>query len=710
MKSKVMDRPLFKGPAVPDDQVENVGIMQGFLDDEDDLESMLGRDEDEEEYGDEDENNQAMERNPRTPEILMNNLRGDMRSIDARVEELADLVGYNAAMDTPEEVLMLLQPVLAKQGIGGLPAGGAAPAMPPAMPPEMGGMPPEMGMPPAMEPAAPGAAGIESLMAPPAAPPMDQAPIQMAEGGYVQRFQEGSGEEGVTPVNYPPELVKYAQQQLLAQRGAGNLKQAVEDVMPTYREILGGGDRRTMQGQALMDVAQAGLRLASGRNAQGANIAGGSFASQLASAAEGLPGKLAERAGQFQQEERAIKLAALKSAESNVDAQRKLYAQIVRGSGQSPFGKGLMGGALSVLNSPLLQKYADGQTTPQENNLVETARLIAERPATEFYTDDKGKRQERVTPGIQLPHVAAAFQQRQSVLGGGRTPAPADTTTTRTPAAPAGTTTTTPAPAAPPVILSAEQINAIEDPDEKAKAIAAAQARANLGNVPAGTAPSVDFSNLTPQQKAQLRTAGQQWDNTQAGKGVSATTELPTLWANIDPAIGLHNQLLNTFGRVVPLNIAGQYSRTAAQATRNIKNIVGEMVETFQKDDGKMSDADRQFALRYLLDLEVDFLQNPANFKDRVLTLGLGLESRRIAALEIAKNPLTDNKERNKKENEAAAINTQIKKLGLPPFISTQAEYNNLKTGDPYLIKDRETGTWVPGEKKPPGFRDTKKR
>lgn len=467
MKSKVMDRPLFKGPAVPDDQVENVGIMQGFLDEEDDLESMLGRDEDEE-YGDEDENNQAMERNPRTPEILMNNLRGDMRSIDARVEELADLVGYNAAVDTPEEVLMLLQPVLAKQGIGGLPAGGAAPAMPPAMPPEMGGMPPEMGMPPAMEPAAPGAAGIESLMAPPAAPPMDQAPIQMAEGGYVQRFQEGSGEEGVTPATtYPPELVKYAQEQLIAQRGAGNLKQAVEDVLPTYRDILGGGDRRTMQGQALMDVAQAGLRLASGRNAQGANIAGGSFASQLASAAEGLPGKLAERAGQFQQEERAIKLAALKSAESNVESQRKLFSQIVKSAGQSPFGKGDWD--FAVLNRPgLLQRWSDGKTSEEENNLIDSAITKMQAPRTEFKTDPVTKQVYQV----QVPGVLPPFVQKAIAMKGGQG-APSRPTTT----GPAPTTTT---PTTQP-ILTADQITAVDEP--------VAPVDRTIGTVPGAAAP-----------------------------------------------------------------------------------------------------------------------------------------------------------------------------------------------------------------------------
>jgi hypothetical protein len=445
MKSKVMDRPLFKGPTVPDDQVENVGIMQGFLDDEDDLESMLGRDEDEEETSEEDQNNESMSRTPRTPEILMNNLRGDMRSMDARVEELADLVGYNAAMDTPEEVLMLLQPVLAKQGIGGLPAGGAAPAMPPAMPPAMGGMPSAMGamppeMPTAMAPAAPGAAGIESLMAPPAPPPMDQAPMQMRDGGYVQRFQAGSDEEGVTPATtYPPEMVKYAQEQLMRQPGAGSLKQAVEGVLPTYRDVLGGGDRRTMQGQALMDIAGAGLALASGRNAQGANIAGGSFASQLASAAQGLPAKLGERAAQFQQEERAIKLAALKSAETSVEGQRKLFAQIVKSAGQSPFGKGDWD--FAVFNTPdLMQRYAEGKTTPKEDMLVESAITKGQTTKTEFKTDPVTKQVYQVqVPGTLPPFVASAINARK---GGGGTSTPTSTATTPTATTPTATTPT----------------------------------------------------------------------------------------------------------------------------------------------------------------------------------------------------------------------------------------------------------------------------
>jgi hypothetical protein len=87
-----------------------------------------------------------MSRTPQNPEILMNNLRGDMRSVDARYQELANMVGDQAAQETPPEVLALLQEHLAMMqqpqgGIGGLPQ---APQMPPGMP-----QPPTPPMPPA---------------------------------------------------------------------------------------------------------------------------------------------------------------------------------------------------------------------------------------------------------------------------------------------------------------------------------------------------------------------------------------------------------------------------------------------------------------------------------------------------------------------------------------------------------------------------------
>jgi hypothetical protein len=108
---------------VEDDEVENVGIMQGFMDD---IEELMEEIAEAEMSGGEDQDMaKLMDRRPDSPEVLMNNLRGDYRS---------DLVGMSAAVETPDDVLALLQPVLAQQGIealtpsSSLPFGTMAPA------------------------------------------------------------------------------------------------------------------------------------------------------------------------------------------------------------------------------------------------------------------------------------------------------------------------------------------------------------------------------------------------------------------------------------------------------------------------------------------------------------------------------------------------------------------------------------------------------
>ena len=231
---------------IREQDVENIGIMAGFKD-------MMGldlEDDDMENTNEEDRvSSEVMGRSPKSPEILMNNLRGDMRSIDARVDELADMVGYCAAKDTPQEVLALLQPVLAQQqGIGAAPASAElmqglqppmAPPMPPGAPPPMPpGAPPPMppGAPPPMPPMPPGdmppmppgdmppmppgdmppmppgdmppelmammARGLQDMTGPP--PPetggiAGAPPMARARGGYVQNFKGGSTQGGVAP-------------------------------------------------------------------------------------------------------------------------------------------------------------------------------------------------------------------------------------------------------------------------------------------------------------------------------------------------------------------------------------------------------------------------------------------------------------------------------------------------------------------------------
>ena len=101
---------------MPQQNPENVGIMQGF---EDDAETI------------------AAAGAQKTEEIetaadyteLMNSIRGDKKSEDERRDELAEIVGEKDANDTPDSVLTLVQPVIQmldtpqvrEEGIGATP-------------------------------------------------------------------------------------------------------------------------------------------------------------------------------------------------------------------------------------------------------------------------------------------------------------------------------------------------------------------------------------------------------------------------------------------------------------------------------------------------------------------------------------------------------------------------------------------------------------
>ncbi len=324
-------------PKMMEDEIDNVGIMQGFMD--------SFRDDDEDEEGD-DEGQE--DRRPDSPEILMNNLRGDMRSIEARRDELADLVGYAAASETPESVLAMLQPVLAQQGgIGGLPGAAPAAAGPqPPMAPPPGMMPPGMPPPPGTPPG--GIAGPEGGPPPGAPPPMPPMPpgppggppMQMAKGGFVQRFSDGSDEEGVTQADTRDDMPRMPSEaaarlldpqtkaalraeylKLLAPRTAAavpTLEAAMQARVPEYERLL--GDTRSMaQGQVLLDLAQRAFGYAANVDEQGRPL-GGSQASRMLSAFRGVPGTIAAAGAEISKAERATKLAALQAAEKDVAA------------------------------------------------------------------------------------------------------------------------------------------------------------------------------------------------------------------------------------------------------------------------------------------------------------------------------------------------------------------------------------------------------
>lgn len=237
MKNEIMKRAMFAMPLSK--EARNSGIMAGF----------------EDEMPEEPESDMPqMARTPQNPEILMNTLRGDMRSVDARMQELAQLVGEEAAMETPPEVLALLQTQLAapQGGIGALPQGQEM-APPPMMPPE-GGMPPE-GMPPGMEGAGPFPQG-GAEQAPPT--PDGMPPITAAAGAFITPFTRAAQFMGDKASQYGPAVNQYL----------GNLTMRAQ---PTVQRVTGGsppmplsvqGRETLIQGPAGTVVEGVGTKLA----------------------------------------------------------------------------------------------------------------------------------------------------------------------------------------------------------------------------------------------------------------------------------------------------------------------------------------------------------------------------------------------------------------------------------------------------------------
>jgi len=417
--------------------VENMGIMAGFKD------MMEMEDDDTEDTNEEDRvASEVMGRSPKSPEILMNNLRGDMRSVEARIDELADMVGYRAAKDTPQEVLALLQPVLAQQqGIGAAPASaelmqGPQPPMapPPGMPPGApggapgtapGGMPPEL--------MAMMAGGPQGMAGPP--PPetggiAGAPPMAMARGGYVQNFQAGSTEDGVTPADetvpgekeepllkYPTDMVAAAKQgmQELISRGPAtipDLAALARQREPAYRTIL-GDTRGASEAQMLFSLGQRAFGFGANVDDQGRPLRG-SFISRLSGAVRTLPQDMMARVADIDKGERAIKLAALQASEKDIDQLQSANSELTRQK-RALFGDIIKSEARieaekqKNLNKPPRGPFGTGREAEILNMFTRSASLLAQGKlsdeqksqldvAVTDYTQEKTEREERTDP------------------------------------------------------------------------------------------------------------------------------------------------------------------------------------------------------------------------------------------------------------------------------------------------------------------------
>jgi hypothetical protein len=197
-------------------------------------------------------------------------------------------------------------------------------------------------------------------------------PMQMARGGVVQHFQDGSGTGAVTPSDtgtFSPEMRDYLNQRLLklqqsadtvpSELAPGYLMQRTQELAPQYRTLI-GADPSASKGQMLFDVAQAALNYAGNVNPQGQQMRG-SQAARLAGAFSGLPAAIGARAADAQKQNQNIRLAAMQGAQSEIEAARAAGA-----SRQDTLDKiaiaamGTAGAARRDRASPISRAYDNG--------------------------------------------------------------------------------------------------------------------------------------------------------------------------------------------------------------------------------------------------------------------------------------------------------------------------------------------------------------
>lgn len=649
MKSKVLDRPMFKGGKMDPDEV---GIMSILMGEDDDM------------GGDDDESDMAklMDRRPDSPEILMNNLRGDMRSVDARFEELADMVGYNAAQQTPPEVLALLQPVLAGQqpmagpmpmAPGAAPPPMAGPAGPPPPPPPMAG-PAGPGMPPGAAPPPPGEpppGGIGSL------------PQGMAKGGpVVQNFQAGSDEDGVEASDSQPSTTAAAaadvgiSSRLLtpAQRQAAKnalfaafaptkpstrtMETRVADATKLYQDLL-GQDKSLTQAQMLFDIAGAGLALAGNVDPRTGQPLRGSFAARLAGAASQLPAQIGARASEAEKMTQQIKLLGLQAAEKERESERasdlkrealkaSIGRDILKGETQeeiaairanaSKKGSGLTPARMNELMSDqsLVNLFATGVNSPETLQL-EFAIKNYTQPKVDQYIDPQTNLPVMRTTRNELPgYLTEAINARAKALGsrptaGGQASGQA----------PAPTATTAPGAAAP-------------------------------SGTAAPTPPQAD-TQATPTSLYRLASTG--------------TGPLNLLRAGIAR---------------VPL-VGGMVDPKYEQSVTEINNSVSQMVKALQETT-RMANAERE-DIQEKLSVLPRFIDRPEAFQNRLIALDnvlAGIEESAVKKAGEANIGATRRQEAEQKISEVRRIRQMV---GLPVRVSTVEQAQALRPGTEFL-------------------------
>jgi hypothetical protein len=499
------------------------------------------------------------------------------------------------------------------------------------------------------------------MPAPEAAPPMPEGmpPLNMYQGGIVQRFSDGSDEDAVTRAepdasSYPPELVSQAQRETLkfiSQRpmAVPTLQQAMANRMPVYKELLGGDSREAAQAQMLFDISGAALGFASNRGPQGEVLKGPTL-SRLSGATRALPGQIGARAGEVAKQEQAVKLAALQAGEKDIEniraqnvrlieSQRKAFSDIAKSAGTSLFGKGDW--EWNVINRPgLIASWSIGGTTPEQDNLIESAIAQLNTPIVETRTDPVTKESFQVTRRPELPpFLTQAIEARKTLGGDAMRRAPG--------AAPAAPT------AAPGGVSAAPSSGAVASPITSPTPVAAPLP----GGLPGATPPAGQTGAL-PQR-------GGIWGMSGKITGPAAVT------AEVISGIP---------GLGAPFPEVTQAQNLAKQEVENL-------IEAFIKSDRAATT--EQERLRKLYDIGPKFFDDPAALRDRLIAIDEEIAKEINLAAGQAYNTELPPDTRAKARSFLSAAEKFRTSLGVPVRIYSEEEARKLPIGTQYLWQGR---------------------
>ena len=345
-------------------------------------------------------------------EEMINAMRGNEMPLEARRMELAEFVGRDDAMATPETVLAMVQPtiMLSEEGAMNTGIGDLMRQMTEDvnMATE-GGAPTDMGE------------GLGGLMM--AGAPMPQEPVQgFAQGGAVKKFsnggkvahlQLGSGPFGTLN---PLSLIQgYEDTDLFSDLTPIDRKKLAEmypERLALYKEIIGDKDTERQRG---FDLAQAGFALASGVDpSTGRNIAGRPFLSQVGAALTPFAKSQSERLAEERKTERALALAAMQATEKEASDLRKQTAE--RGtqllSAQIAAGQQLTGIDADFMKLDKIQEFTRG-----ENQLDRRHNILQQKDRQQFQekilglTQAQEEKMKRLGGEIQSALSAQNFTQ-----------------------------------------------------------------------------------------------------------------------------------------------------------------------------------------------------------------------------------------------------------------------------------------------------------